>query len=102
MGDWLPAVIAAAAAISGIVIGWTGRAREARRETRTETREDTLLRADVEYIKRGVDEMRIEMRATGQRLDGFGERLTRAEESSKQAHKRLDEHLAVHKRNDPA
>jgi hypothetical protein len=77
-------------AISGIVLGWSGRSRTVRQETVAEVRQSTTLQTDVEYIKRGVDDMRVEQRVQGQRFDALSERVTRVEESSKQAHKRLD------------
>ncbi len=48
------------------------------------------MRQDMEYIKRGVDDIRVDVRAQGQRVDGLSERVTRVEESAKQAHKRIE------------
>lgn len=84
------AIISVSAALSGIVLGWTGRARSVKQEAKQETKEEALQRADVEYIKRGVDDMKVEQKLQGQRFEAFSERLTRVEESSKQAHKRID------------
>lgn len=86
----LTALIAVIAAISGIALGWIGRARAIRQDTVSEAGKDATMRADVEYIKRGVDDMRVEQRLQGQRFDVLSERVTRVEESAKQAHKRLD------------
>lgn len=82
--------ISIAAAISGIVLGWLGRSRTVRHDTVDEAGRDARLQADMEYIKRGVDDVRIEQRAQGQRFDALAERVTRVEESSKQAHRRID------------
>ncbi|MGE6576253.1 hypothetical protein ACQKFM_15155 [Paenibacillus xylanexedens] len=49
-----------------------------------------MQRADVDYIKRGVDDIRLEQRVQAQRVDALSERVTRVEESAKQAHKRID------------
>lgn len=87
--DWT-AVIAAAAAISGVVLGWRGHARTVRKDVAKNAEQDAELRAQVNYIARGVDELRVEIRAANQRYDVLAERLTRAEESLKSAHKRLD------------
>jgi hypothetical protein len=84
------AIVSAAAALSGIVLGWAGRARSVKQDAKQETKEEALQRADVEYIKRGVDDMKVEQKLQGQRFEAFSERLTRVEESSKQAHKRID------------
>jgi hypothetical protein len=82
----ITAVISAAAAISGIVLGWLGRSRAVRQDGA----EDGELRASVNYIRQAVDEMRVEMRSQSQRYDLLAERLTRVEESAKQAHRRID------------
>ncbi|WP_079908288.1 hypothetical protein [Paenibacillus sp. 32352] len=78
------------AAISGIIIGWSGRSRAIRQDIKKEAGDGAVLHADVEYIKRGVDDIRLEQRAQGKRIDELAERVTRVEESAKQAHKRMD------------
>ncbi|MBN2980099.1 hypothetical protein [Cohnella algarum] len=84
------AIVSAVAAISGIIIGWLGRSRSVRQDTVAEASQDARLMLDMEYIKRGVDDVRLEQRAQGQRFDQLAERVTRVEESTKQAHKRID------------
>lgn len=86
----LTALIGVVAAISGILLGWLGRNRSLKKEIAQEAGAEAVQRTDVEYIKRGVDDIRVDLRMQGQRLDGLAERVTRVEESSKQAHKRLD------------
>ena len=86
----LTAIISVCAAMSGMILGWSTRARDVKRETKSEAASSAFLKADVEYIKRGVDDIRIEQRALGQQFDALSERVTRCEESTKQAHKRLD------------
>lgn len=83
-------IIAIIAALSGIALGWMARTRTNRQDIQNEAGSGAVLRTDVEYIKRGVDDIRIDVRMQGQRVDGLAERVTRVEESSKQAHKRLD------------
>lgn len=46
--------------------------------------------SDIEYIKRRTDDILLEQRNTNNTLGAHGERITRVEESVKQAHKRLD------------
>ncbi|WP_311295075.1 hypothetical protein [Paenibacillus sp. MER TA 81-3] len=86
----ITALISVAAAISGIFLGWLGRSRTIRQDTAIEAGNDARLRTDLEYIKRGIDDVRIEQKTQGQRFDSLAERVTRVEESAKQAHKRLD------------
>lgn len=84
------AIVSATAALSGIALGWLGRSRSMRQEEVREAGAGATLQTDVEYIKRGVDDIRVDVKVQGQRLDGAIERITRVEESAKQAHKRLD------------
>lgn len=84
------ALIGIGGTISGIVLGWSARSREIKKEVRNDAEIETTLRTDLEYLKRGVDDIRLEQRAQGQRMDAIAERLTRVEESAKQAHKRID------------
>ena len=83
-------VIAVAGTLSGIWLGWSGRSRTVRQETATEVAQDITIKSDMEYLKRGVDDIRFEQRTQGQRIDAMSERLTRVEESAKSAHRRLD------------
>lgn len=86
----ITAVIALLAAVSGIVLGWIGGARAFKQEVAQEAGTDASLKTDMTYIKRGIDNIQVDLRLQGQRMDGLSERITRLEESSKQAHKRLD------------
>jgi len=83
-------LISIATAVSGILLGWLGRTRTIRQDAAKGAEAGATLQTDVEYIKRGVDDIRVDMRIQSQRLDGISERVTRVEESTKQAHKRLD------------
>lgn len=76
--------------VSGVMLGWMGRSRSSKQDTVQQASSGAALRADVDYIKRGVDDTRIEIKAQGQLYNMLSERVTRLEESSKQAHKRLD------------
>ncbi|MDR7318932.1 hypothetical protein [Brevibacillus nitrificans] len=88
--EGLIAIISVASALTGIAVGWTGKARTARQDIAQQASADTNLKVDVEYIKRGVDDIRAEQRSQGKEIEKLAERVTRVEESAKQAHKRLD------------
>jgi len=83
-------IVAVISAISGIVLGWLGRSRTVKLDTATEASRDALLRADMDYIKRGIEDIRVEQKAQGRRYDELAERVTRVEESAKSAHHRID------------
>ncbi|WP_281885708.1 hypothetical protein [Paenibacillus sp. YYML68] len=82
--------IAVAGTVSGIVLGWKARSRSVQQDTVAEASKDAALQADMAYIKRGVDDMRVEIKMQGQRYEQLSERVTRVEESTKQAHYRLN------------
>lgn len=42
------------------------------------------------YLKRGQDEMRLDVKELSRKQDEMSEKVVRLEESTKQAHKRLD------------
>lgn len=46
--------------------------------------------AQLQYISKGVDDIRIDIKANEKQVQVLSERVTRVEESSKQAHKRID------------
>jgi len=85
-GITITAAISAAAAISGIVLGWLGRSRSVRQDGA----EDGELRASVNYIRQAVDDMRVEIRLMRQDYADLVERVARVEESAKSAHRRID------------
>lgn len=60
------------------------------KETKTESRQDAKIQAQLDYIGKGVDDIRIDLKANERQIGALSERVTRVEESTKQAHKRLD------------
>ncbi len=84
------AVISVASAISGIILGWKGHANEAKSQSERHTTHDTKLRTDMDYLIRGVDDIRLEQKSQDRKLDDICDRVTRVEESAKSAHKRID------------
>ncbi|WP_338842000.1 hypothetical protein [Paenibacillus glucanolyticus] len=84
-------LIGAICAISGMLLGWVGRTKAFKDEVASEATADASLQTDVSYIKTGILDIRVDLRDLGRRMDDFSERLTRVEESAKQAHKRIDE-----------
>lgn len=51
---------------------------------------DGYIKAKLESISNGVDSVRVDMKAQDKKFEGVFDRLARVEESSKQAHKRID------------
>ena len=64
---------------------------------RNKTKDDTAegqnkgeMMSDIRYIKAGVDDLKRETADQRKTVNELGERVTRVEESAKQAHKRID------------
>ena len=81
-GIWISA---GAAAISLI-----GLALATRRTTREDAAASARLEAKLNGIASGVEDIRVESRTARARIDALTERVSRAEESCKSAHRRID------------
>ncbi|MBG9548363.1 hypothetical protein [Cytobacillus firmus] len=77
-------------AVSGLIISFLAYQFNRQKELKSDTREDGEIKAQLGYISKGVDDIRIELRASEKQIGALGERVTRVEESAKQAHKRID------------
>lgn len=89
--------ISLAAGLTGIIFGFLQvcqRERDYKRlashDVKNESEDSAALKSNVDYIKRRVDDVLLEQRDTNKTLSELSERITRVEESAKQAHKRID------------
>jgi chromosome segregation ATPase len=57
---------------------------------KSDGQESAELKAELGYIRRGVDDIKIDLRANEKQMQALGERVTRVEESAKSLHKRVD------------
>lgn len=87
--DW-DRLLPLAGVISGMVIGWAAQARATKATIRGEALREATIEASLNSISSGIDEIRLEQKDQGRRFDTLSERVTRVEESAKQAHKRID------------
>lgn len=74
----------------GILIAYLGYSFNRTKELKTDTRQDAQIKAQLDYISKGVDDIRIDQKASERQMVALGERVTRVEESAKSLHKRLD------------
>jgi hypothetical protein len=84
------AIIGAVGTISAIIFGYLGYNKGLKKDSYKEGDNDGTLKADIQYIKRRTDDVLLEQRSINTTLGTHSERITRVEESSKQAHKRID------------
>ena len=87
----LDVLIGMVCALLGIILGYLGWRRDSNNDIETDASDNGALHADINYIKRGVEDIRIDQKAQEKRHSELSERVTRVEESTKQAHKRIDE-----------
>lgn len=89
--EWIWAIVTG---LSGILLGWLAHIKTARKDAvdaaTHDTAIDTALKSDVDYIKRGVDDIKLDMRTQATKIEDIDLRVARVEESTKSAHHRLD------------
>ena len=83
--------VAAGAALLTTIITLVAVVRQTKGRERNEGHERGSVASDIGYIKAGVDDLKRESRETRSTVSDISERITRVEESTKQAHKRIDE-----------
>lgn len=83
-------LIVAAGSVSAIVFGYVGYSRGLKKDLYSAGTVRGALEADITYIKRRTDDVLLEQRDTNKSISTLTERVTRVEESSKSAHKRID------------
>ncbi|AZR76295.1 hypothetical protein Q1J45_24670 [Pseudomonas rhodesiae] len=77
-------------ALLSLVISYFGYALNRSKSIKSDGQQSAEVKAELGYIRKGVDDIRIDLKASERQMVALGERVTRVEESTKQAHKRLD------------
>ncbi|MBG9938555.1 MULTISPECIES: hypothetical protein [Bacillus] len=80
-----------------LAISYFGYALNRSKSIKSDGQQSAEVKAELGYIRKGVDDIRIDLKASERQMVALGERVTRVEESTKQAHKRLD---TIEKEND--
>lgn len=89
-GDCMTVEVGVIVAVLSLVIAYQGYQLNKNKAVKSDTQENAELKAELGYIRRGVDNIQIDLKANEKQIIVLGERITRVEESSKQAHKRID------------
>lgn len=82
--------IALACTVIGAVISYATFQRNKGNDIRADTREEADTKAKLDYISRGVDDIKLDNKQRDREMLKMNERLIRVEESVKSAHKRID------------
>lgn len=84
-------IVTMIAGIAGIIFGLVSFFRNKKADDSSEGKAQGTMLSDLGYIKAGVDEIKAEQKDQRKTNLEFIARLTAVEESTKQAHKRIDE-----------
>ena len=82
--------IALACSLLGAIISYLTFQKNNRKDIKAETREEAETRTKLDYISKGVDDIRIDIKAQQRDIQELKERVVKTEESVKAAHRRLD------------
>lgn len=82
--------VALACTLIGSIISYFTFQRNRTNDIRTNSREEAETRAKLDYISRGVDDIKLDNKQRDREMLKMNERLTIVEQSVKSAHKRID------------
>lgn len=82
--------IALVCTVVGVLISYATFQRNRGHDIRADTREEADTKAKLDYISRGVDDIKLDNKQRDREMLKMNERLIRVEESVKSAHKRID------------
>ncbi|MFJ8245162.1 hypothetical protein [Peribacillus asahii] len=75
---------------TGVVLGLLTFNRNRDKDMRNDASESAVIRTKLDNINQGVESIRIDIKANEKQVAALNERVVRVEESSKQAHRRID------------
>lgn len=83
--------IALVCTVIGAVISYATFQRNKGNDIRADTREEAETKAKLDYISKGVDDIKIDFRVQQRDIQELKERVIKNEASIKSAHKRIDD-----------
>ena len=84
-------------ALGAVLVSIIGLLLSTRKDTRQDAAGTARMETKIDGIATGVEDIRVEMRTTRERVNGLSERLSAVESSCKSAHHRLDQLENQHK-----
>lgn len=89
------AIIGAVGTVFGIIISWLTFSRSRDKDVRSEAADSAVIRTKLDNISSGIDSIRIDIKANEKRVSELSEKVIRIDESTKQAHKRINEIINI-------
>ena len=74
----------------GFLFSYLAFQRNRDKDIRTDAKEDGVIKTKLDSIGKGVDDIRIDLKANEKQMSQMNEQLIRVDESTKSAHKRID------------
>jgi len=78
-------------AVIGIYAALGSAKKDIKEEAKAETSCSTRLEVKLDYVSKGVDDIKLDFREQSRRIDTMSDNLIRVEESCKSAHKRIND-----------
>lgn len=94
--DLIVGIVGVACTFLGLPIAYLAFRRERTNDMKNDSSESAIIKTKLDSIIAGVDIIRIDLKANEKRVTELSERIIRVEESSKQAHRRIDKIEGVH------
>ena len=85
--EWLIGVIGT---LAGFLISYLAFQRTRDNDLKSDAQEDGVIKTKLDSIGKGVDDIRIDLKANEKQMFRMSEQLVRVDESTKSAHKRID------------
>ncbi len=82
--------IALLCTVAGVIISYLTFQRNSEKDIKNSTTESTTVAVKLDYISKGVDDIRLDIKSTNREVDALKEKFVRHDESLKSAHKRID------------
>lgn len=76
--------------IVGAIVGYMSYQKKNQKDIETDASQKTVVATKLDYISKGVDDIRLDIKAQDTKISNVIERLIKVEESTKSAHHRLD------------
>jgi peptidoglycan hydrolase CwlO-like protein len=88
--QFLIPIVSVICTATGLLIGFLTFNRTRDKDVRSDASKSAVIETELRNISLGIDSIRIDIKANERRVSELSERVIRVEESSKQAHKRID------------
>ncbi len=85
--EWL---IGVAGTLMGFLFSYLTFQRNRDKDIKSDAKEDGVIKTKLDAIGKGVDDIRIDLKANEKQMSRMNEQIIRVDESTKSAHKRID------------